>query len=49
MEFLKRIERSSLVDYDPEARFFRPPGDLGIELDCSKYQGAAPQYGRAIR
>ncbi|MBK8878295.1 MAG: transglycosylase domain-containing protein [Haliscomenobacter sp.] len=42
VEFLKRIERSSLVDYDPEARFFRPPGDLGIELDCSKYQGAAP-------
>lgn len=41
-EFLKRIEKSSKVDYNPNARFFRPPGDLGIELDCSKYQGSAP-------
>lgn len=42
VEFLKRLERSTMADYDPEARFYRPPGDLGIELDCSKYQGGAP-------
>jgi penicillin-binding protein 1A len=41
-EFLKRLEASSLVDYDPKLRFFRPEGDLKIELDCSKYRDIAP-------
>ena len=37
-EFLKRLEASSAIDYDPKLRFFRPEGDLKIELDCSKYR-----------
>lgn len=37
VEFMKLLENSSVADYDPALRFFRPPGDLGIELDCSKY------------
>jgi len=42
VEFLKQLERSPKVTYNPNARFVRPPGDLGIELDCSKYQDSAP-------
>jgi penicillin-binding protein 1A len=37
-EFIKRLESEPNIEYDPSARFFRPSGDLGIELDCSKYQ-----------
>jgi len=36
--FIKRLEETEGLDYDPDARFYRPPGDLGIELDCSKYR-----------
>jgi len=41
-EFIKRLETSTKVDYDPKLRFFRPEGDLRIELDCSKYRDMAP-------
>ena len=41
-EFLKRLEKNPNVAYDPTAQFFRPSGDLGIELDCSKYRNTAP-------
>lgn len=37
-EFLKRLEADENVDYDATAKFYRPPGDLGIELDCGVYQ-----------
>ena len=30
-------ERSEQIGYDPTARFYRPPGDIGIELDCDAY------------
>lgn len=40
--FLKRLEESETVEYDVEARFQRPPGDLGIELNCSEYQRTTP-------
>lgn len=40
--FIKRLEETEGLDYDPEARFHRPPGDLGIELDCSKYRTGVP-------
>jgi penicillin-binding protein 1A len=40
--FIKRLEESEEVDYDPSATFYRPPGDLNIEMDCSEYdQGMA--------
>ncbi len=36
--FLQRLESTRGVDYDKTKRFYRPAGDLGIELDCSKYE-----------
>lgn len=36
--FLKRLENTENVDYDKTKTFYRPPGDLGIELDCSEYE-----------
>ncbi|MEZ4941599.1 MAG: transglycosylase domain-containing protein [Saprospiraceae bacterium] len=36
-DFLKRLENDKSAGYDYNARFERPPGDLNIEIDCSKY------------
>ncbi len=42
-DFVKRLEADPSSGYDFNARFFRPPGDLEIEIDCSKYlDGALP-------
>jgi penicillin-binding protein 1A len=38
--FIKKLEASDEVDYDPSATFYRPPGDLGIEMDCSQFERA---------
>jgi penicillin-binding protein 1A len=38
-EFIKRLESSKDVAWDVNAKFFRPPGDLGIELNCATYRG----------
>ncbi len=35
--FIKQLEDEEQVDYNPDARFFRPPGPIGIELDCNEY------------
>lgn len=40
-EFMSRLESSEDVDYDIEARFPVPRGELGIELDCSQYENVA--------
>lgn len=37
-EFIKRLEKRDDVDFDKAHRFYRPPGDLGIVLDCDEYQ-----------
>ncbi len=37
-EFLHRLEASEDIGYDATARFHRPPGDIGIEMDCDEYQ-----------
>ena len=37
-EFIRRLETTPGVDFDPELRFHVPPGDIGIELDCGEYQ-----------
>jgi penicillin-binding protein 1A len=37
-EFLRRIEKNDKIDYDGSSRFIRPAQDLGIEIDCDKYQ-----------
>ncbi len=41
---IQRLESDPQADYDPNARFPRPPGDLGIELDCARYD----QVGEAL-
>ncbi|HJW29411.1 MAG TPA: penicillin-binding transpeptidase domain-containing protein, partial [Saprospiraceae bacterium] len=41
--FLKRLEESPDVDYDPNKRFERPLGPLDIETDCSKYNAIRKQ------
>ena len=41
--FLKRLEESTDVDYDPAKRFVRPEGPLDIETDCSKYNAIRKQ------
>ncbi len=37
-KFLLKIEADETVDYNPDARFFVPSGDLGIVLDCEEYR-----------
>ncbi|HFC00855.1 MAG TPA: peptidoglycan glycosyltransferase [Phaeodactylibacter sp.] len=37
-DLLHRLEADDKVDYDKTARFYVPKGDLGIELDCGKYE-----------
>ena len=37
-EFLSRLEKSEDLGYDASARFHRPPGDIGIEMNCDQYQ-----------
>ncbi len=37
VELLKKLEKNPDV-YDVHAQFKRPSGDIGIELDCSKYK-----------
>lgn len=35
-----KLEADKTLDFDTKAKFFVPPGELGIELDCSKYRNA---------
>lgn len=37
--FMTRLEGTPGADYDASKRFFRPAGDLEIELDCNLYRG----------
>lgn len=42
---LQRLEKDPKSGYDYNAKFQRPPGDLGIEINCAAYQngsGAGP-------
>jgi len=39
-KFLTRLEKDKSLDWDKEAEFFRPPGELGIVIDCSLYEQA---------
>ena len=36
-KLLKRIEADPDADYDATLQFFKPKGDIGIELDCEVY------------
>ena len=44
-KLLKRLEDDPESGYDASARFYRPPGDLGIELDCESYNQDRGPYG----
>jgi penicillin-binding protein 1A len=37
-KLLTRLENDPNVLYNWETRFYRPPGDLGIEIDCDKFR-----------
>ncbi len=42
-DFIQRLEKDPASGYDFNARFQRPPGELGIEINCSAYlNGPAP-------
>jgi penicillin-binding protein 1A len=41
--FVGRLEKDKSSGYDVNARFVRPAGDLGIEINCAAYAGSA--YG----
>ncbi|MCB0527181.1 MAG: penicillin-binding protein [Saprospiraceae bacterium] len=36
--FINRLEKDTKSGYDFNARFVRPPGDLGIETNCASYE-----------
>lgn len=36
-QFVTRIQRDTAVHWDESKRFYRPPGDLSIELNCDAY------------
>lgn len=38
IRFLESLEAHPETGYDPAAKFFRPPGGLGIELNCGNFQ-----------
>ncbi|MBL7825971.1 MAG: penicillin-binding protein [Saprospiraceae bacterium] len=37
-DFINRLEKDPKSGYDFNARFVRPPGDLGIETNCAAYE-----------
>jgi penicillin-binding protein 1A len=43
--FLGRLEKDKNSGYDLNARFVRPAGDLGIEINCAAYQDGLPPTG----
>ncbi len=44
-KLLKRLEEDPASGYDASARFHRPSGNLGIELDCESYNQDRGPYG----
>jgi penicillin-binding protein 1A len=44
-KLIKRLEGDSTANYDPLARFYIPPGDIGIELNCEVYNQDRGPYG----
>ncbi len=44
-KFLTRIENDPALNWDIEAEFFRPPGEIPIELNCDRYESSSPIEG----
>jgi penicillin-binding protein 1A len=42
--FINRLQESSVVDFEKDARFTRPPGDLEIEINCARYSELHGEY-----
>lgn len=40
--FIQRLEKDKNSGYDANARFKRPAGDLGIEINCAAYRDSLP-------
>lgn len=38
LDYITQLQNDEAVEWDLSARFYRPRGDLGIELDCEAYQ-----------
>jgi len=52
-DLIDRLEKDPKSGYDQNARFFRPAGDLGIEINCAAYLDSIPatdeeNFGRDI-
>ncbi|MFN0034178.1 MAG: transglycosylase domain-containing protein, partial [Saprospiraceae bacterium] len=43
--FISRLEKDPKSGYDFNARFVRPPGDLGIETNCAAYESSLGPAG----
>jgi penicillin-binding protein 1A len=43
-EFIRRLQEAENVDFEPNAKFVRPPGDLEIEIDCGRYRAIRNEY-----
>ncbi len=43
-EFIKRLQVTKDVDFEPDAKFDRPPGELDIEIDCDRYKGLRHEF-----
>ncbi len=39
-EFMKRVEADETINFDTDAKFYRPSGGIGIELDCEEYDNS---------
>ena len=44
-KFIKKLENTEDIDYDPTAQFHRPPGNIGIEMNCDEYQMQGLDFG----
>ena len=40
LSFIERLQNDPKINWDKTATFYKPPGELGIELDCNAYRGA---------
>ncbi|MFT5165046.1 MAG: penicillin-binding protein 1A [Saprospiraceae bacterium] len=44
-KLLQRLEHDPESGYNASKRFYRPPGDIGIEMDCESYKHDRGPYG----
>lgn len=42
IDLIKRLEADPDVDFDKDAKFYKPPGKLSISIDCDEYHNLHP-------